>query len=369
MLSSISPLGERARASRWWLTTPAYVLARWLGGLALGAARRRSWVACCPTRGARPRRPWCSWRWPCSSGWCSTSRVGGPACPSGVVRSTRRGSTATAAGCRAGLRRPARLRPGHDHHQHRRRMPWCCSPAARRRSADRAAARWLFGLVRALPSLFMVRVTTARAASTRVHPGRNWAQPAEIAARVALTGAAVVVGAGAVATVTGSGWMADQFGMPGGGAPGWRLRAPPPRRRGRRAGRSGVAPGPTRQDVTLRCCTPAPGPCRPTAATSAAAWSTCGRRRHLRRAGRLRRRRRRPGPLRTSGPARLAPSSSAQPAAATAAGASASQHFFSSGGRGFCLFTVIGSHARRMATVPRAAAVRPLIQIADRPPR
>lgn len=36
MLSSISPFGERARASRWWLTTTAYVIASALGGLALG---------------------------------------------------------------------------------------------------------------------------------------------------------------------------------------------------------------------------------------------------------------------------------------------------------------------------------------------
>jgi hypothetical protein len=37
MLSSISPLGERARASRWWLTTTAYVLGSLIGGLAVGA--------------------------------------------------------------------------------------------------------------------------------------------------------------------------------------------------------------------------------------------------------------------------------------------------------------------------------------------
>ena len=36
MLSSISPFGERARASRWWLTTTAYVVSSTLGGLALG---------------------------------------------------------------------------------------------------------------------------------------------------------------------------------------------------------------------------------------------------------------------------------------------------------------------------------------------
>lgn len=36
MLSSISPLGERARASRWWVTTTAYVLGSVVGGLAIG---------------------------------------------------------------------------------------------------------------------------------------------------------------------------------------------------------------------------------------------------------------------------------------------------------------------------------------------
>ena len=44
-------------------------------------------------------------------------------------------------------------------------------------------------------------------------------------------------------------------------------------------------------------------------------------------------------------------------------GRSASQHFFSEGGRAFCLFTVLGSHARRMGTVPRAAAVAGSLQI------
>lgn len=37
MLSSISPLGERARSSRWWVTTTAYLLGSLVGGLALGA--------------------------------------------------------------------------------------------------------------------------------------------------------------------------------------------------------------------------------------------------------------------------------------------------------------------------------------------
>jgi hypothetical protein len=36
MLSSISPLGERTRNSRWWLTTTAYLVGSLAGGLALG---------------------------------------------------------------------------------------------------------------------------------------------------------------------------------------------------------------------------------------------------------------------------------------------------------------------------------------------
>jgi len=44
-------------------------------------------------------------------------------------------------------------------------------------------------------------------------------------------------------------------------------------------------------------------------------------------------------------------------------GRSASQHFFSVGGRAFCLFTVLGSHSRRMATVPRAAAVARSLEV------
>jgi sulfite exporter TauE/SafE len=37
MLASIHPLGERARRSRWWLTTTAYVVGSVAGGAALGA--------------------------------------------------------------------------------------------------------------------------------------------------------------------------------------------------------------------------------------------------------------------------------------------------------------------------------------------
>ncbi len=47
-------------------------------------------------------------------------------------------------------------------------------------------------------------------------------------------------------------------------------------------------------------------------------------------------------------------------------GRSAAQHFFSDGGRAFCLFAVVGAHSRRMATVPAAAALVRQIQVADR---
>ena len=47
-------------------------------------------------------------------------------------------------------------------------------------------------------------------------------------------------------------------------------------------------------------------------------------------------------------------------------GRSASQHFFSVGGRAFCLFTVLGSHSRRMATVPKAVQVVRGLRVTDK---
>jgi hypothetical protein len=47
-------------------------------------------------------------------------------------------------------------------------------------------------------------------------------------------------------------------------------------------------------------------------------------------------------------------------------GRSAAQHFFTEGGRAFCLFVVLGSHARRMALVPPAAQMVRGIAITDR---
>lgn len=47
-------------------------------------------------------------------------------------------------------------------------------------------------------------------------------------------------------------------------------------------------------------------------------------------------------------------------------GRSAAQHFFTDGGRAFCLFVVVGSHARRMALVPRAARLLAGVSVSRR---
>ena len=47
-------------------------------------------------------------------------------------------------------------------------------------------------------------------------------------------------------------------------------------------------------------------------------------------------------------------------------GVSAAQHFFSEGGRAFCLFVVLGDHARRMALVPRAETLVRSVRVTDR---
>lgn len=44
---------------------------------------------------------------------------------------------------------------------------------------------------------------------------------------------------------------------------------------------------------------------------------------------------------------------------------SASQQWFSAGGRAFCLYTIVGDHARRMALVPKAMQVVRGLRITD----
>ena len=73
-------------------------------------------------------------------------------------------------------------------------------------------------------------------------------------------------------------------------------------------------------------------------------------------------------PVREAGAAPASPprSSARTGCSAPLPGRSASQHFFTDGGRAFCLFTVLGSHARRMALVPRAASWSAGSHITDR---
>jgi hypothetical protein len=47
-------------------------------------------------------------------------------------------------------------------------------------------------------------------------------------------------------------------------------------------------------------------------------------------------------------------------------GVSAAQHFFSEGGRAFCLYVVLGAHSRRMALVPRATRLVQGVRITSR---
>ena len=44
----------------------------------------------------------------------------------------------------------------------------------------------------------------------------------------------------------------------------------------------------------------------------------------------------------------------------------AAQHFFSEGGRAFCLFVVLGAHSRRMALAPRAERFVTSLRVTDR---
>lgn len=204
MLSSISPLGERARNSRWGLTTAAYLLGSLAGGLVLGALAASvggllpdSWRASpaalvvvalallvglvLDIRSGGHGVP--SWRRQVDVAWLDRYRGWVMGLGFGaqlgfglvtIVTSTTTYAVVLLASLGGDLRTGLVL-------------------------------GGLFGLVRALPSLFMVGVTDRQALRRVFTRVETWAKPAEIAARVALTGAAVVVGAAAVATVTGSG--------------------------------------------------------------------------------------------------------------------------------------------------------------------
>src|SRR5689334_6084799 len=191
MLSSISPLGERARNSRWWLTTAAYVLGSLAGGLAVGglagalgsalpdALRTSRWTLVVVAlllvvglafdlRGARSVP---SWRRQVDEQWLTRYRgwvygLGfGAQLGFGLVTIIT-SSTTYAAVLLAAL-------TGHV--------------------GAGLAVGATFGVVRALPSLLMARVADRDDLHRVFLRVERWANPAAVMAKVALGGAAAIV--------------------------------------------------------------------------------------------------------------------------------------------------------------------------------
>jgi hypothetical protein len=196
MLSSISPLGERARSSRWWVTTAAYLLGSLAGGLALGGIaamvgsvlpddlRTSRWtlvvVALLLLAGlvldlrAAPSVP--SWRRQVDEQWLGRYRgwvygAGfGAQLGFGVVTIVT-STTTYAAVLLAAL-------TGH--------------------LGAGLAVGATFGLVRALPSLLMARVVDRDGLHRAFTSLERWTSPAALIAKVALGAAAAILMAAAV---------------------------------------------------------------------------------------------------------------------------------------------------------------------------
>jgi hypothetical protein len=196
MLSSISPLGERARNSRWWLTTTAYLLGSLAGGLAMGglagalgsvlpdALRTSAWTLVAVAllllvglafdlRGAQSLP---SWRRQVDVAWLTRYRgwvygVGfGAQLGFGLVTIITSATTYAVV--------LLAVLTGH--------------------LGAGLAVGATFGVVRALPSLLMARVDD-RADLHRVFIRvEQWTNPAAVLAKVALGGAAVILLAAAV---------------------------------------------------------------------------------------------------------------------------------------------------------------------------
>jgi hypothetical protein len=196
MLSSISPLGERGRNSRWWLTTTAYLLGSLAGGLTLGALAALVGAALPATvRTSRPTlvvvalllllglalelrgtRSLPSWRRQVDEQWLTRYRgwvygVGfGAQLGFGLVTIVTSATTYAVA--------LLALLAGH--------------------LGAGLAIGGTFGVVRALPSLLMAGVHDRQQLHHAFNRVERWAHPAALLARVALGVAAVTVFAAAV---------------------------------------------------------------------------------------------------------------------------------------------------------------------------
>jgi hypothetical protein len=197
MLSSISPLGERARASRWWVTTTAYVLGSLVGGLALGGLSG--------LLGSALPTTWRSSPWALGLaavlllvGLALDLRLGGLALPSWRRQvdeqwlSRYRGWVyGVGFGAQLGFGLVTIITSSTTYAVVLLAL-LSGSPAAG------LLIGGVFGLVRALPSVLMAGVRDRAALHRIFRTVEMWAEPAEAIARVALAAGAVALGVGAV---------------------------------------------------------------------------------------------------------------------------------------------------------------------------
>lgn len=197
MLSSISPLGERARNSRWWLTTAAYVVSSLAGGVLVGAL----------AGGLGSLVP-SAWR---TSPW--TLALAAALMVAGIVVDSRSGGHGVPSwrrqvdvrwldeyrGWVMGLGFGAQLGFGLV------TIITSTTTYAALLLAVLTGNVWaglaiggVFGLVRALPSVLMVRVRDRSALHAAFIRVERWAKPADILARVALAAAATALAATAI---------------------------------------------------------------------------------------------------------------------------------------------------------------------------
>ena len=186
MLSSISPLGERARASRWWVTTAAYLLGSAVGGLALGAlASLLGGLVPDPVRSSSWSLALVAVLLLVGLGFDSQrGRLDLPSWRRQVDEQLAR--PATAAGCTAWASVRSSGSASSRSSPVRRRTPSCCSPPSSGDLRAGLAIGAVFGVVRALPSLLMGGVADRAALHTVFVRVERWANPARIVARVTL---------------------------------------------------------------------------------------------------------------------------------------------------------------------------------------
>lgn len=197
MLSSISPLGERARASRWWVTTTAYVIGSLVGGLALGGLSG--------VLGSVLPDTWRSSTWALGLaallllvGLALDLRVGGHELPSWRRQVDEQWLTryrgwvyGVGFGAQLGFGLVTIITSSTTY-------AVVLLALLSGYPAAGLLVGGVFGLVRALPSVLMAGVRDRAALHRIFGTVEKWAKPAEAIARVALAAGAVALGVAAV---------------------------------------------------------------------------------------------------------------------------------------------------------------------------